>query len=144
MSKMLFGVVIFMSCFGMSPVEGMAADQPISTEKISKEARETIEATKEYTAQQKEAFQRKVNEELAVIQKQIVALRGKASDASEATRADLKKSITELEKKKDAAKNKLDELKSSTDEKWTDMKAGVNSALDELKHSYQKALSHLP
>ena len=64
-------------------------------------------------------------------------------DTNMATRAELQKSISELEKKKDAAKHKLDELGSATDSKWNDMKAGMTSALDELHHSYRKALSYL-
>jgi len=126
------------------PLPGMAVEPPVDAEKITKEARETIEATKQYTAQQKEAFQRKAHEELAAIQKQIIALRGKASEASAATRAELQKSISELEKKKDAAKDKLDELRSATDAKWSEVKAGMNSALDELKRSYQHVREKLP
>jgi hypothetical protein len=41
------------------PLSGMAAESEANAEKVAKEAREAIEATKEYTAQQKEAFQRK-------------------------------------------------------------------------------------
>jgi chromosome segregation ATPase len=136
--------IAWIGIVGVLPLPGMAVEPPVDTEKITKEARETIEATKQYTAQQKEAFQRKAHEELAAVQKQIIALRGKASEASAATRAELQKSISELEKKKDAAKNKLDELRATTDAKWNDVKAGMNSALDDLKNSYQKALSYLP
>lgn len=140
---MLVGIVLI-GIVGGIPLPGMGAEPPVDTEKITKEARETIEATKQYTAQQKEAFQQKVHEDLVSIQKQIIALRGKAGEASAATRTELQKSINELEKKKDAAKNKLDELRATTDAKWSAMKVAVNSALDELKNSYQKALSHLP
>lgn len=131
---------VFMVCLLLS----LAVESSADMEKVTKEAQETLEATVEYTAQQKEAFQRKAHEELAAIQKQIIALKGKAGDASASTRAELQKSINELEKKKDAAKNKLDELRSATDAKWTDMKAGMSSALEELKGSYRKAMSILP
>jgi peptidoglycan hydrolase CwlO-like protein len=78
----------------------MAPDLLAGVDTIAKEARETIEATKEYTAQQKDAFQRKAQEELSAIQGQIGALRGKVRNVSASTRADLQKSIDELEKKK--------------------------------------------
>jgi len=137
--------ILWIGIVGIIPLSGGgAAEPPIGAEKITKEARETIEATKQYTAQQKEAFQRKAHEELVTLQKQISALRGKASDASTTTREEFKKSMNELEKKKDAVKHKLDELRTATDAKWNDMKAGANSAIEELKHSYQKALSYLP
>lgn len=126
------------------PGSSPAAEKPAGTEKITKEAQETIDATKAYTAQQKEAFQRKAHEELAALQKQIIALRGKLEDASAATRAELQKSIAEVEKKKDAAKNKLDELRSATDETWSGVKSGVSSALDELTQSFQRVRDKLP
>ena len=114
------------------------------TEKITKEARETLDATKQYTIDQKEAFQRKAHEELAVVQKQISALREKGHEVSASTRAELQKSIDELEKKKKAAKHELDQLKAVTDSKWAAMNAKVNAALEDLKSSYQKAVSRLP
>ena len=39
---------------------------------------------------------------------------------------------------------RLDELRAATDAKWTELKSGVNAAIDELKESYRKALSRLP
>ncbi|BFU91810.1 MAG: hypothetical protein NTAFB01_29970 [Nitrospira sp.] len=122
----------------------MAAESTASAEKVVKETQEAIEATKEYTAQQKEAFQRKAQEELAAIQRQIIGLREKIAKASESTRADLQKSLNELEKKKEGVKERVDKLKVATDAKWHEVREGMNNAMNELKHSYQKLLSHMP
>lgn len=129
---------------GMVLVIGVARVSSAGTETITKEAKETLEATKQYTIEQKETFQRKAQEELAVVQKQINQLRGKGHEVSAAARAELQKSIDELEKKKDAAKHELEQLRMVTDSKWAAMKTNVNSALEDLKSSYQKALSRLP
>jgi uncharacterized protein YukE len=128
----------------MLPWSSSAAESTASAEKVAKEARETLEATKEYTAQQKEAFERKAHEELVAVQRQINGLRAKVAEASESTRAELQKSLNELEKKKDRVKQKLDELKGTTDAKWHDVQEGMNTALNELKRSYQKLLSRMP
>jgi hypothetical protein len=141
--RLLFGIVWIGLVWGI-PLCGMAAEPSSGTGKIVKEAGETIDATKEYTRQQKAAFQRKAHDELAVIQKQITTLRVKAHDASAVTRAELQQSISELEKKKAVAKHKLDELRTVTDAKWNEVKAGANKALDELKQSYEKARSQFP
>lgn len=135
---------VWLAVAGYVLFSGLDAESSAGAEKITKEARETVEATKEYTAQQKEAFQQKANEELVTIQKQISALQGKAREVSAATRADLQASISELEKKKDAAKDKLNALRATTDEKWNAMKSGVDTALDEIKTSYRKVVSRLP
>jgi transketolase len=121
----------------------VGAESTTGTEKIVKEARETIQATKEYTDQQKSAFQRKAQEELSALQQQIVALRGKVDEASASTRAELQKSLNELEKKKDGVREKVDELKQTTDKKWQDVQDGMNSALHDLKQSYHKLLSRV-
>lgn len=120
-----------------------AGEQPVTPGTITKEARETIEATAQYTTQQKEAFQRKAQEEFDAIQKQMAALQGKADKASASARAELQKSIHELEVKKKAVKQQLDGLKSATDAKWDEMRAGVHSAIEEMNQSFQRLRSKL-
>lgn len=136
--------VLYVGMTGLCFPPAVAAESTAGTEKIVKEARETIEATKEYTVQQKEAIERKAHEELASLQRQITELRGKVTKASDATRAELQKSLNELEKKKDGVKARLEELKGATDAKWHEVQEGVTTAMNELKQSYQKLLSHLP
>ena len=142
-SRWLRGV-FWVSVAGLFVCQNVGAESTSGTDKIVKEARETIEATKEYTDQQKSAFQRKAQEELAALQQQITALRGKVADASASTRVELQKSLNELEKKKDAVREQLDGLKHTTDKKWQDVHDGMNGALHELKQSYQKLLSRMP
>lgn len=136
--------VLWMGIAGIGLPQGIAAESKTGTEKIVKEAQETIEATKEYTVQQKEAIEAKAREELAALQRQIVELRGKVIKASESTRTELQKSLNELEKKKDGVKERLEELKGATDAKWHEVKEGLTAAMSELKQSYQKLLSHMP
>jgi DNA anti-recombination protein RmuC len=135
---------VFVVLAGLIPWSGMAAEPKTSADKVTKETQEAIEATKEYTAQQKDAFQRKAQEELMVIQRHIIRLRKKMTEASESTRAELQKSLSELEKRKDSVREQLDELKGATGAKWHEVKDGMNKALNELKHSYQDLLSHMP
>jgi hypothetical protein len=123
------------------PVQG--AEAPTATDRLTKETREAIDATQSYTAQQKEAFQRKAQAELAALQKQIAALQSRVGEASAATRADLQVSIADLEKKKEGARRKMDELRSATDAKWADVKSGMSSALEDVQAAYRKALLYL-
>ncbi len=120
-----------------------AGEKTVTPGTITKEARETIEATAQYTAQQKEAFQQKAQEELEAIQKQMAALQGKADKASASARTELQKSIRELEVKKEAVKQQIDGLKSATDAKWNEMKTGVHSAIEEMHQSFQRLRSKL-
>jgi predicted nucleic acid-binding Zn-ribbon protein len=115
-----------------------AGEQPVTPGTITREA---IEATARYTTQQKEAFQRKAQEEFEAIQKQMAALQGNADKASVSARTELQKSIHELEEKKGAARKQLDGLKSASDATWNEMKAGVHAAIEEMNQSYQRLRS---
>ncbi|MEQ1795281.1 MAG: hypothetical protein ABL970_13950 [Nitrospira sp.] len=137
--RWIIGIVAI--CFGIVSVGAEAGEQPVTPGTIAKEARETMEATAQYTTQQKEAFQRKAQEELDAIQKQMAALQGKTDQASTSARTELQKSIHELEAKKAAARKQLDALKSATDSKWNEMKAGVHTAIEEMNQSYQRLRS---
>ena len=120
-----------------------AGESSVTTSTITKEAREAIEVTAQYTTQHKEAFQRKAQEELDVIHAQMTALEGRIDKASASARTELQKSIHELEAKKEAARTQLDGLKSSTDATWNEMKAGVHAAIEEANLSYQRLRSKL-
>jgi predicted nucleic acid-binding Zn-ribbon protein len=117
-----------------------AGEQPVTPGTITREA---IEATARYTTQQKEAFQRKAQEEFEAIQKQMAALQGNADKASVSARTELQKSIHELEEKKGAARKQLDGLKSASDATWNEMKAGVHAAIEEMNQSYQRLRSKI-
>ncbi|MCS6294377.1 MAG: hypothetical protein H8J66_15000 [Nitrospira sp.] len=134
---------LFLSGFWLITIGVEAGEKPVTPDTITKEARETIEATAQYTAQQKEAFQRKAQEELDAIQKQMAMLQGKADKASASARTELQKSIHELEVKKEAVKKQLDGLKSATDAKWDELRAGVHSAIEEMNQSFQRLRSKL-
>lgn len=136
--------IVWVAMVGLSIPHSVAAESTVGTEKIVKEARETIEATREYTAQQKEAIEQKMREELTVFQRHIVELREKVTQASDSTRVELQKSLNELERRKDGVKEQLDELKSTTDAKWHEVQEAMTTTLNELKQSYQKLVSHLP
>jgi enoyl reductase-like protein len=70
-------------------------------------------------------------------------LQGKADKASASARTELQKSIHELDVKKAAARKQLDELRSTTDAKWNEMRAGVHSAIEEMNQSFQRLRSKL-
>lgn len=134
---------LFLLGFWLITIGVEAGEKPVTPDTITKEARETIEATAQYTAQQKEAFQRKAQEELDAIQMQMAMLQGKADMASASARTELQKSIHELEVKKEAVKKQLDGLKSATDAKWDELRAGVHSAIEEMNQSFQRLRSKL-
>ncbi len=121
-----------------------ASNGPITGESVMREAQEAVTATQDYTIQQKDMFRRKAQAELDEVQQHIARLRGQVELASAEARVDLQKSIWELEKKKDVASKKLEALQSATASSLEQVKAKAAAAMDDLRGSLNRALSHFP
>jgi hypothetical protein len=121
-----------------------APDKPVTGDTVIREAQEAVTITKDYTSQQKDAFQRKGQTELDEMQVRITQLRGQVTHASAEARADIQKVIGELEKNKDLANKKAQDIHSATASSWEQMKSKTAAAMDDLRDSLTQALSHLP
>ena len=121
-----------------------ASDKPVTGDTVIRETQEAVTATKDYTIQQKDAFQRKVQTELDEMKVRIRELRGQVKHASAEARADLQKAIGELEKKKDLATKKVKAIHSATASSWEQVKSKTAAAMDDLRDSLTRARSHLP
>ena len=121
-----------------------ASDKPVTGDTVIRETQEAVTATKDYTIQQKDAFQRKVQTELDEMEVRIKQLRGQVKHASAEARADIQKAIGELEKKKDLANKKVKAIHSATASSWEQVKSKTEAAMDDLRDSLTRARSHLP
>jgi chromosome segregation ATPase len=137
----LMGIGFFILSFSVS---AEAADKQVSGGTVIKQTQEAVIATKVYTIQQKDAFQRKVQAELEEIQVHITKLRGQVNHASTEARTDIQKAIAELEKKRDLAKEKADDIHFATASSWEQVKSKTAAAMDDLRDSVNRTLSHLP
>jgi ribosome-interacting GTPase 1 len=121
-----------------------ASDKPVTGDTVIRETQEAVTATKDYTIQQKDAFQQKVQTELNEMQVRIKQLRGQVKHASAEARADIQKAIEELEKKKDLANKKVEAIHSATASSWEQVKSKTEAAMDDLRDSLTRARSYLP
>jgi hypothetical protein len=121
-----------------------APDKPVTGDTVIREAQEAVTITKDYTIQQKDAFRRKVQTELDEMQVRITQLRGQVTHTSAEARADIQKAIEELEKKKDLANKKAEDIHSATASSWEQAKSKTEAMMDKLRDSLTQALSHLP
>ena len=121
-----------------------ASDKPVTGDKVIQETQEAVTATKDYTIQQKDVFQRKVQTELDEMQVRISQLRGQVKHASAEARADIQKAIGELEKKRDLASKKVEAIQSATASSWEQVKSKTEAAMDDLRDSLTRARSYLP
>ena len=129
---------------GLSVVSACASDKPVTGDTVIRETQEAVTATKDYTIQQKDAFQRKVQTELDEMQSRIAHLRGQVTHASVEAQADIQKAMRELEKKKDLASKKAQDIHSATASSWEQVKSKTAAAMDDLREAFTRAKSHLP
>jgi predicted nucleic acid-binding Zn-ribbon protein len=125
-------------------VEAGASDKPVTGDTVIRETQEAMTATKDYTIQQKDAFQRKVQTELDEMKVRLRHLREQVKHTSGKARADLQKAIVELEKKIVLANKKLQDIHSATASSWEQAKSKTEAMMDDLRDSLTRALSHLP
>jgi hypothetical protein len=120
------------------------SDKPVTGDTVIRETQEAVTATKNYTIQQKDAFQRKVQTELDEMQVRIERLRGQVKHASAEAEGDIQKAIVELEKKNELAREKVGDVYSATASSWEQVKSKTAAAMDDLRESFTRARSHLP
>ncbi len=121
-----------------------ASDKPVTSNTVIRETQEAVTATKDYTIQQKDAFRRKVQTELDEMQVLITQLRGQVTHTSAEARADIQKAIEELEKKKDLANKKAEDIHSATASSWEQARSKTEAMMNDLRDSLTRARSYLP
>jgi predicted nucleic acid-binding Zn-ribbon protein len=121
-----------------------ASDKPVTGDKVIRETQEAMTATKDYTIQQKDAFQRKVQIELDEMKVRLRDLREQVKHTSGKARADLQNAIVELEKKIVLANQKLQDIHSATASSWEQAKLKTEAMMDDLRDSLTRARSYIP
>jgi predicted RNase H-like nuclease (RuvC/YqgF family) len=94
-------------------------------------------------AKQKEMYQERVEENLRKLDREIDALKAKMRNESKVDGKALDREMAELEQKREAAHQKFERLKDSSQAAWQDMRAGIDAAMDDLSAAYEKASSHI-
>ena len=73
---------------------------------------------------------------------QINELKQRAQTLTGQAKIEGEKQIAELQAKAKTAEAKVKELQSTSGEAWTEMKHGLDQAMEDLKTSYNRAQSH--
>lgn len=88
----------------------------------------------------KETYQAKMEAQLKEWQAKIDVLKAKAEKAEADAKIRYNEEIESLQAKQHHMAQKLDELRSSSESAWEDVKAGVEMAWKDLKHGVEHAM----
>jgi hypothetical protein len=125
-------------------VAAQASDKPVTGDTVIRKTQEAMKATKDFTIQQKDAFERQIQTELGEMKVSLSHLREQLRHASGKTRADLQKTIVDLETKVDLANKKLQNMRSATTSSWEQAKLKTEAVMNDLRNSLNRAQSYLP
>ncbi|MEN0060166.1 MAG: hypothetical protein AAGB31_15110 [Bdellovibrio sp.] len=132
MKKIIFASAVFLASLTAGAT---------SKEEVQEKTAVAAQAASDYTKEQKEQFQKDMEENLRSLKSEIAELKKSASEKSGVVQAEMKEKIQALEKKQEAVKKDLAHLKKSSGKAWIELKSGVSRAWDSLSESYQKAKS---
>lgn len=107
-----------------------------SAEDVKKKAAETADAAADYTKEQKAAFVKDMEENIAGLKAQIKTMKEKADHSTAA-------SVQKLEAQQEQLEKDLDQMKKSSGNAWKKLKSGVAKAWSEIKTSMSEAKEEL-
>jgi DNA polymerase III delta prime subunit len=110
-------------------------------EDIKKEASDLAKTTMAYTEEQKELYQKKIQEKMTEYSQKLVDLETKLVMLNEQAKAEMAEEMEDLKRKKGAMGEKIRELQTASGEAYEDLKEGLESAMVEMDEAYDQALS---
>lgn len=132
MKQIILALGVFLVIYSAGAVQS-------KKEMMQKKTTEAVDATTEYTIEQKEAFQKNMEEKLTIVKDEISELKKTIVTKSEATQKTMKSQIANLEEKEAKLQKDLSKLRNKTGKAWSHMKNGLSTAWDDFTTSYEKA-----
>ena len=108
---------------------------------IKKEAKDLAETTMAYSEEQKEQYEKIIQEKLVQYNRKFMELESQLVMMNEQAKADLAAEMAKLNDKKTAVAAKVKELQGTGGEAWADLKAGMDKAFMEMDKAYDQARS---
>ena len=142
----LFSVVAMAAACGkkaeISSPESTNASSASGVERLKQDAKGVVTTTTAYLIEQKDQLQKNLSGKMTEFDKQLSDLKAKSARAGEKAKSEWTGTLADLQKKKEAAADKLEQLKHSSTDRWQDFKAGVDAAFADLENSLKDAFAH--
>ena len=122
-----------------------ASEDQTTINAVQQEARDLIEALKEYSADQRDAAIQRSKRALDILDRRIDELETKIADnwdqMSSAAREKTRESLKTLRKKRNDVAEKYGSLKASSTSAWEEMKQGFSQAYQDLSDAWAKSVN---
>jgi hypothetical protein len=101
--------------------------------------KDSMQATKDYTYDEKDAFVASASVDLDTLDQKIKELSDKVATTSDSVKADAQTKLQELRDKRAVLNQKLDSVKNATEADWNDAKIAFQNSYDDVKNSLKQA-----
>jgi len=111
----------------------------VTTEDVRHDAEKAVDTAKNAAVQAKEDFEMRLKAGLAEMELEIAKLQEKAHILKDEATTRWNERMADLKAKQKVARDKLDELGTSTGEAWGHLEKGAQAAWDDVKKAFQEA-----
>lgn len=105
-------------------------------------AEEAKGTTSPEPTQQKEQYEKGMEERLKKLGRELDELNAKAVTITERAKKDINRRIAEARTKQKAASAKLEEMRKKSEKKWKKFISETDAAMDEFEKAYERAKAH--
>jgi chromosome segregation ATPase len=120
-----------------APVEHTV--RKVTTEDVRRDTEKAVDTAARAAAQAKEDFESRLKASLAEMEEQTERLHEKGRALKDEAKTRWNEKMAELEAKQKVARDKLDELRTSTGEAWGHVEKGAQAAWDDVRKAFQEA-----
>jgi hypothetical protein len=124
-----------------APVEHTVRKVPseVTTEDVRRDTEKAMDTAKDAAVQAKEDFKMRLKSGLAEMEVQIAKLHEKGHALKDEASTRWNEKMADLKAKQKVARDKLDELGTSTGEAWGHLEKGAQAAWDDVRTAFQEA-----
>lgn len=115
--------------------------KPSEAEKAPSDMEILIQKPKEILLEKKRAYQERIEVQLKEWEPQMDVLKARAEQVKTDARMMYKEQIENLRQKQEAARQRLQELKDSSEEAWEELRVGLDKTLEDLKEAFSRSKS---
>jgi len=130
-------VLVCASGCSQAPVEHTV--RKVTTDDVRRDTAKAVDTATKAATQAKEDFEMRLKSDLADMDAKVAKLHEKGLDLKDDARARWNEKMADLKAKQKAAREKMDELGTSTGEAWGHLEKGAQSAWDDVKKAFHEA-----
>ena len=138
-SWMLLGAAVLLNGSGCAEAPVEHTVRKVTIDDVRRDADTAVDTATAAVVQAKNDFEMRFKTSLAEMEVEIAKLHEKGVALKDEAGVRWSEKMAELKAKQKVAREKLDEIGTSTGEAWVRMEKGAQSALDDLRKAFQEA-----